>query len=187
MKNDNSLTVPQAMRSKPLKLGLALSILTILLGQFLGIIFGLNEDAVKSQLHTSATAVRDTVYQGDDEAMNKVESKSWTYMKRAHLHAGGMGTTALALIVLIGLLGLSPRASTAISVGLGAGGFGYSIFWMWAGFRAPGLGGTGAAKESLRWLAMPSSGAFVLATIGVLVIVLASRPDGEMKGDSQGG
>jgi multisubunit Na+/H+ antiporter MnhB subunit len=54
------------------------------------------------------------------------------------------------------------------------GGLGYSLFWMWAGFRAPGLGGTAAAKESLKWLAMPTSGAFVLATAAVLVLVVVN-------------
>lgn len=62
----------------------------------------------------------------------------------------------------------------AIGGALGAGGFGYSVFWMWAGFRAPSLGSTGAAKESLNWLAMPSSGAFVLATLTVLVVLIAA-------------
>ncbi|MND07410.1 hypothetical protein D3C83_293500 [compost metagenome] len=45
---------------------------------------------------------------------------------------------------------------------------------MWAGFRAPALGSTGAAKESLKWLAMPSSGAFVLATVAVLFVLIAA-------------
>lgn len=35
-------------------------------------------------------------------------------------------------------------------------------------------GGTGAAKESLKWLAMPSSGAFVLATVAVLVVLITA-------------
>lgn len=152
-------------------LGLALAVLTILFGQGMGIVFGLNEDAIKSRLKTSAAAVRDTVYKGDDAAIKGVLDKSWAYMQRAHLHAGGMGTTALALIVLVGLLGASRRWTMAVGLGLGAGGFGYSVFWMWAGYRAPGLGSTGLAKESLKWLAMPSSGAFVLATIGVLVLL----------------
>jgi len=152
-------------------LGLVLAVLTILFGQGMGIVFGLNEDSIKSRLKASAAAARDTVYKGDDAAIKAVLDKSWVYMQRAHLHAGGMGTTALALIVLLGLLGASPRWTTAVGVGLGAGGFGYSVFWMWAGFRAPGLGSTGLAKESLKWLAMPSSGAFVLATIGVLVLL----------------
>ena len=153
--------------------GLALAILTILFGQGMGIVFGLNEDAIKNRLKVSAAEVRDTVYKGDDAAMKAVQDKSWTYMQRAHLHAGGMGTTALNLIVLLSVLATSRRATSAIGVALGAGGFGYSVFWMWAGFRAPALGSTGLAKESLRWLAMPSSGAFVLATVVVLIVLIA--------------
>ncbi len=78
----------------------------------------------------------------------------------------------LSLIVVLCLLGTSRLATTAIGVALGAGGFGYSVFWMWAGFRAPALGSSGAAKESLKWLSMPSSGAFVLATCAVLFVLL---------------
>jgi hypothetical protein len=155
-------------------LGLVLAVLTILFGQGMGIVFGLNEDSIKSRLKTSAAEARDTVYKGDDAAIKAVLDKSWVYMQRAHLHAGGMGTTALALIVLVGLLGASRRWTMAVGLGLGAGGLGYSVFWMWAGFRAPALGSTGLAKESLKWLAMPSSGAFVLATIAVLILLIIS-------------
>ena len=162
--------------------GLVLAVLTILFGQGMGILFGLNEDAIKSRLNASAAAVRATVYKSDDPAIKAVLDKSWTYMLRAHLHAGGMGTTAMALILLLCLLG-APRSLTGvISVGLGAGGLGYSIFWMWAGFRAPALGSTGSAKESLKWLAMPSSGVFVVATVAVLILIVAAlvprRPPG---------
>lgn len=153
-------------------LGLVLAVLTILYGQGMGIVFGLNEDVIKSRLKASATEVRDSVYKGNDAAIKAVLDKSWNYMQRAHLHAGGMGTTAVSLIVVLCLLGTSRRVTVAIGVALGAGGFGYSVFWMWAGFRAPGLGSTGAAKESLNWLAMPSSGAFVLATCAVHLVLL---------------
>ncbi len=153
--------------------GLILAILTILFGQGMGVAFGLNEDAIKSRLKADAAAVQDTVYHHDANASKAVTSKSWSYMKRAHLHAGGMGTTAVALIIVLCLVGASGLTTTLISFALGAGGLGYSIFWMWAGFRAPGLGSTGAAKESLNWLAMPSSGAFVIATIAVLIATIA--------------
>ena len=116
--------------------------------------------------------VQTTAYQDEVAAAKAVVDKSWTYMKRAHLHAGGMGTTAVALITVLCLVGASRKMTMVISLALGVGGLGYSIFWMWAGFRAPGLGSTGAAKESLKWLAMPSSGGFVLATIAVLVVVI---------------
>ncbi len=145
----------------------------------MGIYFGLNEQAIKSQLKASATAVRETVYQGNDAAMKTVLDNSWNYMKRAHLHAGGMGTTAFALMIMVGLLGTSRRVTLLLGLALGVGGLGYSVYWMWAGFRAPGLGSTTAAKESLKWLAMPTSGMFVLATVAVLVLLvgaLRSRP-----------
>lgn len=45
----------------------------------------------------------------------------------------------------------------------------------WAGFRAPALGSTSAAKESLKWLALPSSFAFVLATAAVLILLIVTR------------
>lgn len=152
--------------------GLLFAILTILFGQGMGIAFGLNEDLIKDRLKADAVAVQETIYKNDQAAMKAVTDKSWSYMKRAHLHAGGMGTTAVALIVVVCLIGASHKVSTVISLLLGVGGIGYSVFWMWAGFRAPGLGSTGAAKESLEWLAMPSSGGFVLATVAVLILML---------------
>lgn len=153
-------------------LGLALAVMTILYGQLMGIAFGLNEAGIKAGLKASAAAVQETVYQGDQTASQAILDKSWTYMKRAHLHAGGMGTTAVALILVMCLLGTQRRVTFVASAALGIGGLGYSVFWMWAGFRAPGLGSTGAAKESLEWLAMPSAGVFVLATLAVLVTLI---------------
>lgn len=163
---------------RPVLIGLVFALLTILYGQGMGIAFGLNEDAIKGRLKASAAAVRLTAYK-DDAAVKVVLDNSWNYMKRAHLHAGGMGTTALALMILVGLLRPTRLASLLIGIGLGAGGLGYSVYWMWAGFRAPSLGSTTAAKESLKWLAMPASGMFVLATVTVfvlLVVALRSRP-----------
>jgi hypothetical protein len=154
--------------------GLALALLTILFGQAMGIVFGVNEDLFHDSFKASAMEVRDTIYKGDDAAIEVVLDRAWRYMLRAHLHAGGMGTTAFALIVLLGLVCPPRKVAAAASVALGAGGFGYALYWMLAGFRAPGMGGTGPAKESLSWLAMPSSGMFVLATVIVFVAVLGS-------------
>lgn len=164
-------------RLRPAILGLTLALLTLIFGQAMGIAFGLNEESIKSRLYTSAVEVRESIYQNDDAAIKVVLDKSWTYMKRAHLHAGGMGTTAVCLIILLCLLPVSARMITVVSIGIGAGSLGYALFWMWAGFRAPALGGTGAAKESLGWLAMPSSGAFVAATVAVALLAILSLRD----------
>jgi hypothetical protein len=156
---------------RPAMPGLFFAMLTVLFGFGLGIVFGANEDAIKSRLKASGTAVRDTAYRGDDAALKAVLDKSWVYMQRAHLHAGALGTTAIALSVLVAFLGTSALWTRLISVGLGGGGLGYSIYWALAGFRAPGLGSTSAAKESLEWLAVPSSGAVVLAALAATVVV----------------
>lgn len=157
---------------RPVLPGLLLAVLTLLLGFTLGVVFGLNEDLIKSRLSASATTSASTVYQQDPQAMKAVLDKSWTYMQRSHLHAGSLGTTAIALTVVVVLLGTGARIATTISVALGAGGLGYSLFWVWAGFRAPALGGTGAAKESLAWLAIPSAGLIVASTLAVAVLLV---------------
>ncbi len=157
---------------KPALPGLLFALLTILYGFGLGILFGLNEDLIKLRLAASAEAVRDVRYQGDQAAIDAVLEKSWTYMKRAHLHAGGLGTSAIALTLLVVLLGTPSRWTFAISLALGVGGLGYSVYWLVAGFRAPGMGGTSIAKESLAWLAMPSSGLVVSGTAATVVLML---------------
>ena len=120
--------------------------------------------SASARLAASAAAVTATDYHGDAAAAEPVIAKSWDYMQRAHLHGGAIGTAAIGMIVVLLLIGSTPRTIRVLSLALGAGALGYSVFWMWAGFIAPGLGSTGAAKESLRWLAMPSSGAVMLAT-----------------------
>ena len=157
---------------RPVLPGLCLSTLTLLFGFGLGIVFGLNEELIKGRLAAAADAAPQAVYYQDPGARAAILDKSWTYTQRAHLHAGALGTTAIALTLILVMLGTSARLARILSLALGVGGLGYATFWMWAGFRAPGLGSTGAAKESLKWLAMPSSGLFVLATAAVMLLLL---------------
>lgn len=156
---------------RPVLPGLLFGVLTLLFGFALGVVFGLNEDAIKSRLAASAESVRVTVYQEDAVAMKGVLDNSWSYMQRAHLHAGSLGAVAVSLTHVLVLLGTGKVASRVLSLFLGVGGLGYSVFWMWAGFRAPGLGSTGLAKESLAWLAIPASGMVVAATVAVALLL----------------
>lgn len=162
--------------------GLAVAVFTVLFGFTMGGLFGLNEEIIKDRLAASASAVTATVYQGDAAAAEPVLVKSWEYMQRAHLHGGAIGTAATGLILVMLLIGTRPRATRVLSLALGLGALGYSIFWMWAGFLAPGLGSTGAAKESLRWLAMPSAGAVMLATAAVTVLCVRAAVRGRSGG-----
>lgn len=150
--------------------GLLFALVTLLSGYAMGVVFELNEDLIKSRLAASADAVSATVYLGDAAAMKAVLGKSWTYMQRAHLHAGGLGSATVGVTLLVVMLGVSAIWTRLISLGLGAGAFGYSVFWLWAGFRAPGLGGTDAAKESMAWLAIPSRRAVVISTVATAAL-----------------
>lgn len=167
---DASHAVSHTLR--PVLPGLLLAVTTLLFGFGLGVVFGLNEDIIKSRLKASADAVSTVMYQDDAAKSKAVLDKSWVYMQRAHLHAGGLGVVAVSLSLLVVLLGTGPRVARAVSLGLGAGGLGYSVYWLLAGLRAPGLGGTTAAKESLTWLAIPASGIFVASTAAVAVLIL---------------
>ena len=152
------------------RIGIVLALLTLLYGFGLGGTFGAFEDNIKGTLEASAMAVKDTVYQGDEAAMKKITGKSWTYMKRAHLHANGLGTAALALIFVLGGTRASVTLRRLVSGAIGIGALGYSSFWMFAALTAPALGSTHDAKEALGWLAIPSAGLCILGLIAVLVL-----------------
>lgn len=167
-------TVPSnpAHNLRPLAPGIVLALLSITFGFVLGGAFGAIEDSIKGHLRGSAQAVLDTVYQGDEAEMDKVVAKSWTYMKRAHLHGGAIGAVALASIVLLGLFGSSGLLERGSALALGAGALLYASFWLAAGLTAPALGSTGAAKEALQFMAIPGAALCLLGIGGTLLSVL---------------
>lgn len=165
---------------KSVKWGVILSLLTLLFGFSLGGTFGAAEDNLKDNLKESAQAVMQSVYQNNQAAADKIIAKSWVYYKRAHLHANGLGTTSLIISLLLSFFMFKSTLRKAASTLFGLGALGYSIFWLLAGYTAPGLGSTHAAKEALSWLAFPSSMfcfAGLLLTIFVVIdqLFLAKR------------
>ncbi|MBI5185919.1 MAG: hypothetical protein HZA01_09380 [Nitrospinae bacterium] len=147
--------------------GLLFALITLIYGFGLGGAFGAFEENIMGHLEDSAKQVLSATYNGDEAKMKKTIEKSWTYFKRAHLHANGLGASALALILLVSFLPVGKIIKSINAICLGAGSFGYSMFWMLAGLKAPGMGSTGLAKESMKWLAVPSAG---LCIIGVLMV-----------------
>jgi hypothetical protein len=79
---------------------------------------------------------------------------------------------------------LSSRFGGLASTLLGIGAIGYPLFWMLAGLKAPALGSTGAAKESLSWLAIPSAACLVTGGLITLALTVSQtfgrgRPTGK--------
>ncbi|QDT00457.1 hypothetical protein [Adhaeretor mobilis] len=157
---------------RPLAPGIILALLSIAFGFLLGGAFGAAEDSIKGHLRSSADPVFETVYQSDASKRDAVLSKSWEYMKRAHLHGGAIGAAALASIVLLGLSGSTGLLERTSAAAFGAGSLLYSGFWLVAGLAAPSVGSTGAAKEALSFLAIPGAGLCLLGIGGTLLSVL---------------
>ncbi len=157
----------------PMKIGALLALLTLLLGFGLGALFGLVEDSIKEGfLETAKQTLASSATDVEQEARS-LTGRAWTYMKRSHLHANGLGTSALAMILLMAFLPAGDTLKKVTSLLLGTGALGYSTFWLLAAQRTPALGSTGAAKESLRWLAMPTS-AFLLVGLVLVIWMLVS-------------
>ncbi len=164
-------TMSDGLRS--MRLGVLLALFSVLFGFGMGAAFGAAEESLKGGLQASADAVLAEKYGGDPAKAKAVVDKSWSYYKRAHMHGGGIGAASLAVILLLAGVGASGWLAKLAALGMGFGSLGYSIFWLLAGMRAPGLGGTGAAKDSLEWLAVPTSGAVIVGL--ALGIVAASK------------
>nr|MBP6444465.1 hypothetical protein [Gemmatimonadales bacterium] len=104
-----------------------------------------------------------------------VVDKSWTYMLRAHMHGGAIGSAALGaigiLLVTTGRGGIAQLSALAI----GGGALIYPTFWLVTALAAPGLGGTGAAKDAYEWIAVPGAGLAILGMIGCLIALWTDR------------
>ena len=164
------------MRSVPKSIAAAvcLSLLAIFFGFALGGAFGAIEGPIKKRLADSGTAVLQSVYKGDIAAKDAVVKKSWEYLQRAHIHGGAIVTAALASIatlILLSRLGLVAQLS---ALAFGSGALLYSLFWLLAGFMAPGMGSTGAAKEFLSFIAIPGAGLSIVGLSGTIYSVIKS-------------
>lgn len=156
---------------RPVRFGVLLSLLTILFGFGLGGVFGAAEDSLKNDLKTRGQAVLATAYNNDPAKLTSTLDKAWAYYKRAHLHAGAIGTASLASLLLLAAMTRTPNLlKSLLGLALGIGGLGYSIYWLLAGYRAPALGSTSAAKASLEWLALPTAGLLLLSLAAILLL-----------------
>ena len=113
-----------------------------------------------------------TKYDGDQAKVDEIVKKSWTYMKRAHLHSQTMGVISIAFSLLVAWLAYPAKVQFTISLLSGFGSLGYGLFWMIAGYMAPGMGSTGAAKESIGLIAQASGGAFFVSGLLLFSILI---------------
>jgi len=105
-----------------LRIGLILSMLTLIFGISMGVLFGANEGGVKQYI-SDGIATHQSVHD------KKSESKIWRYAQRSHFHATGVGGFALVLVLMTGLTTLSRKMKFAASTLIGIGSF-YPMAWL---------------------------------------------------------
>ena len=154
-----------------IKYGVLVAMTAILFGGLLGLSFGCCEDTLKDTLKAGAGKALTEVHKGDQAKADQVINKSWVYLKRAHLHSQTMGVISIAFSLLVAWLSFPARAQLGVSLLSGLGSLGYGVFWMVAGFLAPGMGSTGAAKESVALIAQASGGAFFVAGVTLFGLI----------------
>lgn len=136
------------------KPGLTLVFLGLFFGLSMGILFGVNEDAVKGYIDSGIEAHQEL----HDK---KSSSKIWRYAQRSHFHALGIAAFSLAIILLINFSTMRERYKKISSLLIGLGSF-YPLSWFSMFLLAPSLGRSEAHHH---WITT----AFVYLGIGGLV------------------
>lgn len=127
-----------AIDLKPIKLGLALALLTILFGIALGAFFGLNEDWFQNYIQAGISANPQLFANAAKE-----QDAIWRWVQRAHFHAGGIGAFSLGLIILTALTGMSAQRKQITATLIGLSGL-YPLAWLALFYYAPLIGRTAA-------------------------------------------
>ena len=79
---------------KVIKIGLLITLLSLLFGIGLGIVFGAKEEIFKNYISQNIQA-NPTLH--DDKSKDKI----WRYVQRAHFHSAGIASYSLALLLII--------------------------------------------------------------------------------------
>lgn len=146
---------------KVIKVGLLITLFTLIFGTGLGIVFGAKEEVFKNYISENIQA-NPTVH--DDKSKDKI----WRYVQRAHFHSSGIAAYSLALllIILVSKMRNSMKSFSATMIGIGTL---YSFSWYTMFYLAPLIGRDAAHShiltESIVYL---STGAFL---IGLFMII----------------
>ena len=154
------------------KLPFIISVLTMISGIVIAILFGVNEDIFKNKIAGDLAQNQKIMSIVDiDKREAKIESemsKNWRYYQRFHFHSTGIGAMSLASLILLSFslapLGLRLAGSYMIA----AGGFLYPYVWLFAGLYGP-IMGRSEAKEAFRIFGY-MGGVFL---VGMLILLFA--------------
>ncbi len=157
---------------------MAIAILGMIGGVFIGILFGANEamfkDKIARGLASNQTIAAISVPAEKEKALSSEADKIWRYYQRYHFHSTGIGAMSLAVLLMLFLRTSGGRLRDIASYLVAIGGFLYPFVWLFAAMAAPEIG-RAAAKEKYMVFAM-GGGLFLVGLVISLVHLMTSKP-----------
>ena len=121
---------------KPVKIGLTITLLLLVFGVGMGILFGIAEDAFKDFINQG---IANNPVLHDEKSASKI----WRYAQRAHFHATGISAFALVLILIVLFSSLKTKLKTVASTLISLISL-YPLAWFSMFILSPSLGRDGA-------------------------------------------
>ena len=159
------------------KFPILLSIIAIIGGVFISIIFGANEsffkDRISQGLEKNIKVQSITDENKKAEKIKSEQEKSWRYYQRYHFHANGIASMTLGLVILLAFVKASKNKILIASYMISIGGFLYPFVWLFAAIYGPEMG-RDEAKEAFAIFGY-MGGVYLLGIIYTLYLA-ATKP-----------
>lgn len=156
------------------KIPFLLTLLAIVGGVFIAIIFGANEAYFKNRI-TEGLSKNVQIQSIQDESLksDKIKSeheKNWRYYQRYHFHANGIASLSLALLILLAYIKASRKQILLAAYMISIGGFLYPFVWLLAALYGPEMG-RDQAKETFAIFGY-MGGVYLVGILFTLYLVL---------------
>ncbi len=126
------------------KLPFLLTVIAMIGGVFISIIFGANESFFKDRITQGLaknTKIQSIANEQDRSDKIKSESdKNWRYYQRYHFHANGIASLTLALLIFLAFVQASTKEILIASYMISIGGILYPFVWLFAAIYGPEMG-----------------------------------------------
>ncbi|MFY7993857.1 MAG: hypothetical protein ACOVP4_11230 [Bacteriovoracaceae bacterium] len=133
------------------KIPFLLSIVAIIGGVFISILFGADESIFKNRIAQGLEKnIKIQSIVDADKKAEKIKSeqdKNWRYYQRYHFHANGIASLSLAMLILLAFIKASKKEILVASYMIAVGGFLYPFVWLFAALYGPEIG-RDEAKEA---------------------------------------
>lgn len=128
-----------------------LTIISMILGVFISILFGVNEQIFKGKIKQDLGNNQKIMSIVDEDKraakIRSESSKNWRYYQRFHFHSTGIASMTLGVLILLSFSMASGGLKLVAGYMVSIGGFLYPFIWLFAAIYGPTMGRT-AAKES---------------------------------------